>query len=168
MSLTVVIVGMSIAHAPMARATDLSGTISAPPKSPAISQEELAHTVATLEHEKAPRTTSADGSVTYPLGETGVELSFTPDPSTSRLGGGKEKNGQFFISFNQTDQDLLMAGFGVALGAAICAVPVVGQIACAVVGAIISFGMVFVSKYGKCAGKKQLIVHVNPSWSTCR
>ncbi len=115
----------------------------------------------------AGRSTTTDGSTKYDLGN-GAELTIGPDETTSRLGGGKEKNGQFFISFNQTDQDLLMTGMGVALGVAICSVPVVGTVACAVVGAVISFGMVFVSKYGKCAGNKQLIVHVSPSWSTCR
>jgi hypothetical protein len=167
-SLTVVIVGISISHAPPAHAAGPPEAIVAPPVPAKITQMDVDQTAAALEKELIPYTTKADGTLTYTLGETGVHLSFVPDPSNARLGGGKEKNGQFYISFNQTDQDLLMAGFGIALGAAICGVPVVGQIACAVVGAIISLGMVFVSKYGKCAGKKQLIAHVNPSWSTCR
>ncbi|MGY3263555.1 hypothetical protein [Frigoribacterium sp. 2355] len=71
------------------------------------------------------------------------------------------------MKFNQVDQDALIAGAGFALGAAICAIPAVGQVACVVVGAIITAATVAASAMGKCKNNKQLKVYVNSRAASC-
>lgn len=138
---------------------------------PDITDEQLEQGLRELKDSPLPRATaetSAGTATTYELGD-GLSMTVTEAGSaTSRLGGGFEADGQLFVSFNQFDQDMLISGAGFGLGAAICAIPGVGWIACTVVGAIITVGVVALSYNAKCPGNKQLIVHVNPSWSTCR
>lgn len=62
--------------------------------------------------------------------------------------------------FNQFDQDAIISGAGLALGTAICLIPAVGVVACAVVGTIITAGVLYLSYNGKCPNNKQLKVYL--------
>jgi len=76
----------------------------------------------------------------------------------ARLGGGYDAGGHY-VKFNQFDQNLLYNGAGFALGAAICAIPAVGQLACLAVQAIIAVGAAYLATIkGTCKNNKQLKV----------
>ncbi|MFF1879471.1 hypothetical protein [Leifsonia sp. NPDC058230] len=137
---------------------------------PNLTDDQLSEGLQELKNSPLPRTsevTATGLATTYVLGN-GLTMTVNESVIAPRLGGGFEPNGQFYVSFNQFDQDMLISGAGFGLGAAICAIPGVGWVACTVVGAIITVGVVAVSTNAKCKNNKQLIVHVNPSWSTCR
>jgi hypothetical protein len=112
-------------------------------------------------------TPNADGSTTsvVELGE-GMTFEATSAPRESRLSGGSDSRG-LYVKFNQVDQDALIAVAGFALGAAICAIPAVGQVACVVVGAIITAATIAASALGKCKNNKQLKVYVNSRAASC-
>lgn len=77
---------------------------------------------------------------------------------------------QFFLTFNQTDQTALIAGGGTALGAAICAIPAAGQLACSAAATIIAIAGVHVNEHGRCSNGKTLKVWlrgINPSKMAC-
>lgn len=123
-----------------------------------------------------PRTvneTSIATTTSFTLSHEGDSLQFSvvepKNVSTSstdhetiapRIGGGADGGG-VYILFNQFDQDLIIAGTGFALGAAICAIPAVGTAACVVVGAILTVASVWMSYNGKCKNNKELKVYVN-------
>ncbi|GAA4684316.1 hypothetical protein GCM10025780_32850 [Frondihabitans cladoniiphilus] len=84
------------------------------------------------------------------------EVTPAPVDPHARLGVGRTSSGYWF-SFNQFDQNTLsnvvIAG---ALTAAICAIPGVGAVACALAGAVVSVGVSCVHKHGVCSNNRQL------------
>lgn len=71
------------------------------------------------------------------------------DETRPAVGGGWDRGGPY-LTFNQFEQDLVIAGWGFALATAICLVPGVGQAACIVSGAVITVLTVFLSHNKKC------------------
>lgn len=95
---------------------------------------------------------------TVALGD-GMTVDIVSTKSESRLGGGYDSGGHYVL-FNQFDQAMLYNGSGFLLGAAICAIPAVGQIACLAVQAIIAVAAAAVSaQKGTCKNNKQLKVY---------
>jgi hypothetical protein len=89
----------------------------------------------------------------------GLQFDVVRGRDGARLGGGHDAGGHF-VQFNQFDQNLLYNGAGLALGAAICAIPVVGQLACLAVQAIIAVGAAYLATIkGTCKNNKQLKVY---------
>ncbi|MEK6343005.1 MAG: hypothetical protein V4737_04060, partial [Curtobacterium sp.] len=64
----------------------------------------------------------ADGSTTtrIDLGD-GFTFDVVSDRSSERIGAGKDSKGTY-VSFNATDQNMIISGAAFALGAAVCAV----------------------------------------------
>jgi hypothetical protein len=79
--------------------------------------------------------------------------------STSLIGGGYGDQG-LYISLNSTDQGAIAAGAGYAIGAAICAIPGVGQIACVAVGSIIAAATFYIGANGVCGGGRELRIYL--------
>lgn len=98
-------------------------------------------------------------SETFTL-EDGTQLRFSSSVISSRLGGGVHSKYGIYVEFNKLDQQALIAGGGVALGAAICAIPAVGWAACAVVGTIIAIATTYIAANGLCGGNRQLRVYM--------
>jgi hypothetical protein len=82
-----------------------------------------------------------------------------PAVSGSLIGGGYGGQG-LYISLNSTDQAAIAAGAGYAVGAAICAVPAVGQAACVAVGAVIAAATVYISENGVCGSGRELRIYL--------
>ncbi|MFJ3321495.1 hypothetical protein [Curtobacterium sp. NPDC086286] len=98
-----------------------------------------------------------DGSVTtIDLGD-GFVFDLVTAPTTQRIGAGRDSKGTF-VSFNATDQNMIISGSAFALGAAVCAVS--GGTFCVVVGAILTAATVAITGSGaiRC-GTKQLRVY---------
>ncbi|MGO3884703.1 MAG: hypothetical protein ACTJHU_00265, partial [Mycetocola sp.] len=70
---------------------------------------------------------SADGRGTASFGIAVPKEAIQP-----RLGGGSDKHGPYFL-LNSFDQAMLQGGYTTAFGAALCAIPAVGTIACGVI-----------------------------------
>jgi hypothetical protein len=66
----------------------------------------------------------------------------------------------FCIRLNRTDQAALKAGGVGVLGVALCAIPGVGQVACAGIGVALAVGMVYLGDNPFCA--KELAIRVLP------
>lgn len=105
---------------------------------------------------------------TYNLGR-GVEISILDEAvvkdriaNSPQLSGGTWSGG-FYVKFNNTDQQALVNGGAFLLGAAICAIPAVGWVACAVVGAIIAIATTYVNARGICTKNRQL--RINMDWA---
>lgn len=82
------------------------------------------------------------------------------DPvSGSLIGGGYGDQG-LFISLNSTDQGAIAAGAGYAVGAALCALPGVGQAACVVVGSVIAAATYYIGANGVCGGGRELRIYL--------
>lgn len=95
---------------------------------------------------------------TVALGD-GMTVDIVSTKPESRLGGGYDSGGHYVL-LNQFDQAMLYNGSGFLLGAAICAIPAVGQIACLAVQAIIAVAAAAVSaQKGTCKNNKQLKVY---------
>lgn len=99
------------------------------------------------------------GTLTMPVG--------SPKGGPNHLSGG----GGFtnpYISFNNTDQRAILAGSGVLFTAAICAIPAVGLVACAVAGAIVAAAYVYLGNRGICpSSKKNLRVYIKTRAAGC-
>ena len=102
--------------------------------------------------------TAAGGirTTTLDLGE-GLAFDLVSEPAQQRIGAGSDAKG-VFVSFNATDQNMIISGTAFALGAAICAVS--GGTFCVVVGAILTAATVAITGSGaiRC-GTKQLRVY---------
>lgn len=130
-----------------------------------ISQHDLGQAFRELEKSPLPRAYDKVDDTTLGVFQLSQGLSLTlPDPDTiesidsgtQRLGAGKKSNG-YWISFNQFDQNTLSNVFiSAALTGAICAVPGVGGVVCALAGVAISIGVSYVHKNGVCSGNRQL------------
>ncbi|MFJ4297848.1 hypothetical protein [Curtobacterium sp. NPDC089689] len=100
----------------------------------------------------------ADGSTTttVDLGD-GFTFDLVTERSGERIGAGKDSRGTY-VSFNATDQNMIISGAAFALGAAVCAVS--GGTFCVVVGAILTAATVAITGSGaiRC-GTKQLRVY---------
>lgn len=118
-----------------------------------------------------------DGTVTYSLPD-GPDLKLVPPSAVGAgddspeyrpmVGGGSDGWGLYLV-FSPFEQDLLIAGSGFLLGAAICALPVVGWAVCFGVGAIITAATVWLSHNSKChPTRPKLKFYVNhPGRSYC-
>lgn len=73
--------------------------------------------------------------------------------ATSRLSSGVSGS-TIFIKLNKTDQQALLNGGAVALGAALCNIPAIGWVACAAIGSALAIGMTYVRAHGICKGSK--------------
>lgn len=117
-----------------------------------------------FENSSLPRDYKSDGgtqSVTFHLPQ-GVSLTLarpeanSPKENASRLGAGKTRYGYWF-SFNQFDQNalsnVLVAG---ALTAGICAIPAVGQVACALAGVVVGLAVTYIHRTGVCSRNRTL------------
>ncbi|WP_217990682.1 hypothetical protein [Curtobacterium sp. 314Chir4.1] len=100
-----------------------------------------------------------DGSrIQVDLGE-GLSFELFAGSRAGRLGGGYDAGGSYVL-FNQFDQAMLYNGTGFLLGAAICAIPAIGQVACLAVQAIIAVASAAVAaQKGTCKNNKQLKVY---------
>ncbi len=100
----------------------------------------------------------ADGSrtTTVDLGD-GFTFDLVTERSGERIGAGKDSKGTY-VSFNATDQNMIISGAAFGLGAAVCAVS--GGTFCVVVGAILTAATVAITGSGaiRC-GTKQLRVY---------
>lgn len=94
-----------------------------------------------------------DFTIVEPLVEEGVMQPF--------LGGGWGKNG-IYVDFNKFDQDAIISGSAWILGAAICAIPAVGTVACISVSGILAAATLYLSYNGPCPGNKVLRVYTVP------
>jgi len=129
-----------------------------------LTQEQVDQAFAELEASTLPRVTETDGVTIQTRFQFNEDFGMTfvkPDPDvvTTQLSGGADSGG-LYLKFNQFDQDAILSGAGLALGAAICLIPAVGVVACTVVGAIIAAGVLWMSYNGKCKNNKQLKVYV--------
>lgn len=125
-----------------------------------ISQEIVLQAFDELYESEIPRTINDDGTVTFDL--DGVLLNlvnpYVPVPYVS---AGRESGG-FWIELTPKEQDLIIAGSGAAVGAAICAIPAVGWAACSVIGIVLAGATVILSHEGrKCSGR----IRMHYSWS---
>lgn len=97
-------------------------------------------------------------SVTFFTLPTGMEIAFPDTDQAAQelnrpqpyVSGGRSGLSGFWVEFTPREQDLLISGGGFVLGAAICAIPAVGQVACIVIGAVITGAAWAISSYGKC------------------
>ncbi|WP_242089025.1 hypothetical protein [Curtobacterium sp. DN_7.5] len=100
----------------------------------------------------------ADGSTVtrIDLGD-GFTFDLVTERSRERIGAGTDSKGTY-VSFNATDQNMIISGAAFALGAAVCAVS--GGTFCVVVGAILTAATVAITGSGaiRC-GTKQLRVY---------
>lgn len=133
---------------------------------PDITPAQWAEAYQELSTSNYPRTTSVvDGQTVTTFDLNGMSMSFTSSPTASPghvtpdLGGGIDSNGPY-VSFNRVDQGALAVGAGAGLAVAICAIPAVGWVACAVVAAIIAAATYYVAAYGVCSNKKKPILRV--------
>ena len=77
------------------------------------------------------------------------------DAPTPRIGVGSDARGPYYL-LNNFDQNLLISGGATIIAAALCAIPGVGWISCAVITTAVIVGGTFVSTYGVCSGGRQL------------
>jgi hypothetical protein len=103
-------------------------------------------------------TTAADGTrtTTLDLGD-GFTFDLVDAPDKQRIGAGSDSRG-VYVSFNATDQNMIISSAAFVLGAAICAVS--GGTFCVVAGAILTVATVAITGSGaiRC-GTKQLRVY---------
>lgn len=95
-------------------------------------------------------------TTTINLGE-GFSFDLVNASSKERIGAGSDSKG-VYVSFNATDQNMIISGSAFALGAAVCAVS--GGTFCVVVGAILTAATVAITGSGaiRC-GSKSLRVY---------
>lgn len=60
------------------------------------------------------------------------------------------------VGFNTVDQQALAAGAGAAIGAALCLIPGVGQVACVIIAVVVSVATTYVVANGICSGGRTL------------
>jgi hypothetical protein len=134
-----------------------------------ITPEMLDQTYSELLGSDVPRTVEGEGEAaltTFHLAD-GFSLTFgvgsapaASDAITPYIGGGSDRRGMYVL-LNQFDQNLVISGSGFALGAAICAIPAVGTVACVVIGAILTVATtVLASNGGTCKNNRQLKIYV--------
>lgn len=124
-----------------------------------ITSETLDQPFQGLDQSDVPPNVKGDGTGELPLDRMELNLRDS-HPSVLYLSSEKEHTG-FWLEFTQLEQDIVLNGAGFALGAAICAIPGVGWIACAVGGAIIAGAAVVLSHNKKCDGR----LRVEYSWA---
>lgn len=99
----------------------------------------------------------ATGTFELSMVDVKSEEEFVGDEGTMHpnLGGGWDSSGPY-VSFNQVDQDALIAGTAGALVLAICLIPAVGTLACGVAGILVTVAGIYLVAYGKCPGDLRL------------
>jgi len=104
---------------------------------------------------KSAGATSSNGLVSYNLPGYGeLVLSEPGTDAQALIGGGWDGWNGPYVSLNRVDQGALMAGGSVALAAAICLIPAVGQVACAVAVTLVAVAFYYLTEYGRCATSK--------------
>lgn len=104
-------------------------------------------------------TSNTDGSVTITLDlGHGFKFDLVQGAPSARLGAGKDGKGTY-VSFNGTDQNMIISGATYAIGVALCAVS--AGTFCIVAGAIITAATVAITSNGgvRCSGGKSLRVY---------
>lgn len=105
------------------------------------------------------QTTDDDGSVrtTLNLGE-GLTFDLVQVAPSSRLSAGTDSKGTY-VSFNSTDQNMIISGAAFGLGAGLCAIS--AGTFCLVAGAILTAAAVAITSNGgvRCSGGKALRVY---------
>lgn len=162
----VLVLSLGLVSSQAATAASVAPTTEAPEVSSQaeVSPEMIKEGLKELKASSVPRTvvtTASEVRTTYLIPGsyqfTVVEpVSDRPQP---RLGGGADAIG-VYILFNQFDQDAIISGGGFLLGAAICAIPGVGTLACVGVGALLTAAALYLSYNGKCRDNKQLKAYV--------
>lgn len=84
----------------------------------------------------------------------------SPGQVVPMIGGGFQSGG-VYITFNNTDQRAIATGAGIFLGAAICAIPAVGWVACGFTAAIIGTATVYLNTRGICPNNRVLKISAN-------
>lgn len=123
-----------------------------------------------LERSAIPRTEeTVDGvrEVTFQIDGFEMTLADVSKAEFSpHLGGGIDAGGPY-VTFNQVDQTALLTGGAAALTAAICLIPAVGQVACAVAGVIVAVATVYANEYGRCPNEGDLKIYVITRFASC-
>ena len=168
-ALLVVGAGVAPASAATPTSAELQQQTASSPQAADISPELIKQAFSELLSSDLPRTVTGEGGgevTTFDLPE-GLSLSFgtgvvtgESDEFTTYIGGGSDSRGMYVL-LNQFDQGLVISGSGFALGAALCAIPAVGAVACLVVGAILTVaGAVLAANGGTCRNNRQLKIYV--------
>lgn len=168
---TLLVVGAGVAPASAAApaSAEIQPLAAATSQVDDISPEMIEQAFSQLLSSDLPRTVTGEGGdavTTFDFPE-GLSLSFGTavvagegDELTTYIGGGSDSRG-LYVKLNQFDQGLVISGSGFALGAAICAVPAVGAVACLVVGAILTVATaVLAANGGTCSRNRQLKIYV--------
>ncbi|MDN5558709.1 MAG: hypothetical protein L0G23_04645 [Ruaniaceae bacterium] len=114
--------------------------------------------IAELEASDLERTTTVvKGEIvtTYHIPDA-FDISITKPAITPMVWGGKDSYG-IYVTLSLFDQNLIVAGHGFVLAAAICAIPAVGTALCLVAGAIITAATVYISTYNVCKAPRSTL-----------
>ena len=172
----IVALGLISSQSSMAASTQVPETDSAVEVGQAqagLTAEQFSQMLVELKQSPLTRTvttTATDTRTTYDLPEgftmTVVESSTAPGGIQPRIGGGSDGGGAYVL-FNQFDQDMLYAGTGALLGAALCAIPGVGWLACLGVSLLVAAATTVVVNSGKCTNNRQLKMYIKTAYSSC-
>ncbi|SEF12044.1 hypothetical protein SAMN04489740_4176 [Arthrobacter alpinus] len=136
-----------------------------------LTPAQVAQALLELKASSLPRVSETVGSTVQTRFQLTADFGMTfVEPAVGviapRIGGGFDGGGPYIL-LNQFDQDAIISGAGLALGAAICAIPAVGWAACTAVGVIIAAAVIYLSYNGKCNNNKQLKVYVSGRIAGC-
>jgi len=136
-----------------------------------LTPTQIADALAELRASPVPRESELVGSTIQTRFQFNKDFGMTfvepaPGAISPQLAGGWDGGGAYIL-FNQFDQDVIISGAGLALGAAICAIPGVGWAACTVVGVIIGAGALYLSYNGKCSNNRQLKAYTSGRIAGC-
>jgi hypothetical protein len=127
-----------------------------------LTQQEWKQLKAELESSSLPRTVTVSGGTrtfTYTLPTGSALVLSEPSEKTSvtpMLGVGGCGWFNVCIYLNRVDQGALATGGAILLTAALCAIPAVGWIGCAAIGAAIAVGAYYIAAYGFCSRNLQI------------
>lgn len=112
-----------------------------------------------------------DGGATVRTEAGSMVLAAPPAESKGgpqKLGGGWDGWQGPYVTFNRTEQGMLLAGASAGLATAICGIPAVGQAACVAAVAIIAAATYYVNESGRCpTARPNLRVYVWGSKTGC-
>lgn len=168
-ALLVVGAGVAPASASTPAPAEIQAQVAAASQVEDISPELIEQAFSELLSSDLPRAVTGEGEdavTTFDLPE-GLSLTFgtgvvagEDDEFTTYIGGGSDSRG-LYVTLNQFDQGLVISGSGFALGAAICAIPGVGAVACLVVGVILTVATAaLAANGGTCSSNRQLKIYV--------
>jgi hypothetical protein len=138
--------------------TVVKSTVSPLAAPPSVTPAQIAAAYAEIKASTVPRTTSVVGGITTEIFtlSNGTKLEFTA-PAVGgihpNLSVGSNSHG-LYIELNRVDQGAIATGGAAAVGIAICAIPAVGWVLCAVVAAILAIAAFYIASYGVCPSSK--------------